>query len=85
MAAKTRGAAYPTIATIAKIEALSGIGENREALSLTTGEMQRVSLFHLAGHLYDLHRTRASVYERMGPKIPLRSSLLRCAGAVCCV
>jgi CHAT domain-containing protein len=62
----TPGAAYPTIATIAKVEALSGVGENKEALSLATNEMQRVSRYHLVGHLYDLYRTRATVYERMG-------------------
>ena len=63
---KTRGAAYPTIAITAKIEALSGLGENREALALAGEEMQRVSGYHLAGHLYELYQTRAGVYERMG-------------------
>ena len=66
MAAKTRGAAYPTIAITAKIEALSGIGDNKQALALAADEMQKVSDYHLAGHLYELYQTRADVYERMG-------------------
>ncbi len=66
VAAKTRGAAYPSIATTAKIEALSGLGENNQALALAAVEMQKVSAYHLAGHLYELYQTRADVYERMG-------------------
>ena len=66
VAAKTRGAAYPTIAITAKIEALSGIGENKQALALAADEMQKVSAYHLAGHLYELYQTRADVYDRMG-------------------
>ena len=66
VAAKTHGAAYPTIATTAKIEALSGIGDNKQALALAADEMQKVSAYHLAGHLYELYQTRADVYERMG-------------------
>ena len=65
VAAKTRGAAYPTIATTAKIEALSGFGENKEALALAEEDLRRVSDYHLAGHLYELYQTRAGVYERM--------------------
>ena len=66
VAAKTRGAAYPTIAITAKIDALSGIGENKQALALAAEEMQKVSAYHLAGHLYELYQTRADVDERMG-------------------
>lgn len=66
VAAKTRGAAYPTIAITAKIDALSGIGENKEALVLAAEEMQKVSAYHLAGHLYELYQTRADVFERIG-------------------
>ncbi|WP_263349704.1 CHAT domain-containing protein [Acidicapsa acidisoli] len=66
VAAKTRGAAYPTIATAAKIEALSGLGENKEALALAEEDLRRVSDYHLAGHLYELYQARAGVYERMG-------------------
>ncbi|MHB1937179.1 MAG: CHAT domain-containing protein [Acidobacteriaceae bacterium] len=68
VARKTRGAAYPTIAITAKIEALSGLGENRAALALAADEMRRVSAYHLAGHLYELYQTRAGVYERMGQR-----------------
>jgi tetratricopeptide (TPR) repeat protein len=66
VAGKTRGAAYPTIAITAKIEALSGLGENKEALALADEDLRRVSDHHLAGHLYELYQTRAGVYERMG-------------------
>jgi len=66
VAGKTRGAAYPTIAVTAKIEALSGLGNNKDALALAAAELQRVSAYHLAGHLYDLYEVRAGVYERMG-------------------
>ena len=66
VAGKTRGAAYPTIAITAKIEALSGLGENKEALTLADEDLRRVSDYHLAGHLYELYQTRAGVYERIG-------------------
>jgi len=66
VAGKTRGAAYPTIAVNAKIDALSGLGENKEALALAAEELRRVSVYHLAGHLYELYQQRAGVYERMG-------------------
>ena len=66
VAGKTRGAAYPTIAITAKVEALSGLGRNNEALALAAEELRRVSAYHLAGHLYELYQTRAGVYERMG-------------------
>jgi CHAT domain-containing protein len=66
VAAKTRGAAYPSIATTAKIEALSGIGQNDQALTLAAEVMQKVAAHHLTAHLYELHQARATVYERMG-------------------
>jgi len=66
VAAKTRGAAYPSIAIDAKIEALSGLGRNQEALALAAQEMQKISTYHLSGHLYQLYQTRAGIYERMG-------------------
>jgi CHAT domain-containing protein len=66
VASKTRGAAYPTIAVTAKIEALSGVGRNDDALALAAEELRRFSNYHLAGHLYQLYQTRAGVYERMG-------------------
>ena len=62
------GAAYPTIAINAKIEALSGLGRNEEALTLASESIQRASSYHLAGHLYELYRTRAGVYEQMGQR-----------------
>src|SRR6185312_16328106 len=58
--------AYPTIAINAKIEALSGLGRNQEALALSSEAMQRASNYHLAGHLYELHQARPGVYGRMG-------------------
>jgi CHAT domain-containing protein len=65
VAAKTRNAAYPSIAIDAKIDALSGIGQNDQALALAGDAMQKVGALHLAGHLYELYQTRARVYERM--------------------
>ena len=41
VAGKTRGAAYPTIAVNAKIEALSGLGRNQEALALAARRCAR--------------------------------------------
>jgi CHAT domain-containing protein len=66
VAAKTRNAAYPSIATTAKIEALSGVGQNDQALALASDAMQKVAAHHLAAHLYELHQARAAVYEGMG-------------------
>jgi CHAT domain-containing protein len=65
VAAKTRNVAYPSIAVNAKIEALSGIGQNEQALALAANAMQKVTVLHLAAHLYELYQTRARVYERM--------------------
>jgi hypothetical protein len=69
VASKTRAAAYPTIAITAKVEALSGLGRNNEALALAAEDLRRVSAYHLAGHLYELYQTRAGVYERIGRAI----------------
>ncbi|HUZ95033.1 MAG TPA: CHAT domain-containing tetratricopeptide repeat protein [Edaphobacter sp.] len=66
VAHNTPGVAYPTIAITAKIEALSGLGENQQALTLASAEMQKFTAYHLAGHLYELYQTRATVYEHMG-------------------
>lgn len=66
IAKKTPGVAYPTIAVTSKIDALSGIGENQQALALATEEMNKISGYHLAGHLYEFYQTRADVYQRMG-------------------
>jgi tetratricopeptide (TPR) repeat protein len=66
VAAKTRDAAYPSIAATAKIEAPSGIGQNDQALALAAEVMQEVEAHHLTAHLYELHQASASVYEHMG-------------------
>lgn len=79
-AERTKGAAYPTIAITAKIEALSGLGENKEALALAAEEMQRVSSYHLAGHLYELYQTRARIYEGMGQWDQAVSDFVQAAG-----
>lgn len=65
VAANTRNAAYPSIAIDAKIDALSGIGQNQQALALASDTMEKVRALRLAGHLYELYQTRARVYERM--------------------
>lgn len=65
VATKTRGAAYPSMAIDAKIEALSGIGQNDKALALAADALQKVTALRLAGHLYELYQTRARVYEQM--------------------
>jgi CHAT domain-containing protein len=64
VARKTRNAAYPSIAIDAKIEALSGVGENDQALALAADAMSKVTELHLAGHLYELYQVRARVYEK---------------------
>jgi CHAT domain-containing protein len=63
---KTPEIAYPTIAITAKIDALSGLGENQQALALAAEETRRVSEYHLSAHLADIYQMRAGVYERMG-------------------
>ncbi len=66
VANKTSGAAFPTIAITGKIEALSGIGHNAQALALAADELKRVSSRDLAGYLYEIYQVRAGVYQRMG-------------------
>jgi tetratricopeptide (TPR) repeat protein len=66
VAQKTPEVAYPTIAITSKIDALSGLGENQQALALAAEEMRRVSAYHLSAHLADIYHMRAAVYERMG-------------------
>jgi hypothetical protein len=63
VAKDTSGAAYPSIAITARIEALSGLGKSQEALALARDEMEHMSSYHLTGHLYELYQTRAGVYE----------------------
>ena len=50
VAAKTRNVAYPSIAVNARIEALSGIGQNDQALALAADAMRKATALHLAGH-----------------------------------
>lgn len=66
VAGRTPEMAYPTIAVTAKIQALSGLGKNQQALALATEELQRVSGYHFAGHLYELYQTRGRVYQDTG-------------------
>jgi len=66
VAQKTPKIAYPTIAVTAKIDALSGLGENQQALALAAEETRRVSEYQLSAHLADICQMRAGVYERMG-------------------
>jgi len=80
VAGKTRGAAYPTIAINAKIDALSGLGKNKEALALAAEELRRVSVYQLAGHLYELYQQRAVVYQRMGQWNQAVSDFVHSAG-----
>ncbi|HEX7361903.1 MAG TPA: CHAT domain-containing protein, partial [Bryobacteraceae bacterium] len=79
VARDTPGAAYPSIAITAKIEALSGLGRNKEALALAAAELQKVSRYHLAGHLYELYQVRAAVYENTGKWNPAISDLIESA------
>ena len=66
LAKKTPGAAYPSIAVAAKIDALSGLKRNNEALALAQEAIQCPKAHHLEGHLYQAYTTRGGVYERMG-------------------
>jgi tetratricopeptide (TPR) repeat protein len=76
VAGKTRNAAYPSIATTAKIEALSGVGQNDQALALAADAIQKVTAHHLTAHLYELYQTRAQVYQRMGNRKQAVSDLV---------
>ena len=77
VAAKTRNAAYPSIATTAKIEALSGVGQNDQALALAADAIQKVTAHHLTAHLYELHQARAHVYQRAGNRQQAISDLMQ--------
>jgi CHAT domain-containing protein len=59
------GIAYPNVAVSAKIEALSGLDRNQEALALTEEALRYPRQHGLSGHLYQLLSTRAGVYKRM--------------------
>jgi CHAT domain-containing protein len=77
VAAKTRNAAYPSIATTAKIEALSGVGQNDQALALAADAIQRVAAHHLTAHLYELYEARSRIYQRIGNRQQAVSDLMR--------
>ncbi len=73
VAAKTPGAAYPSIAIDAKIEALSGLGRNQEALALAAQEMHcpsRCPKLRLSPN----QRVRPPVTPRVGHAPPPRAS-----------
>ena len=63
--AKQSGAAYPTIAVYAKIEALANLGRFDEALQLTDEAEAKVRQYDLKPHLVDLGRLRAITYMLM--------------------
>jgi len=77
VAAKTRNAAYPSIATTAKIEALSGVGQNDQALALAADAIEKVTAHHLIAHLYELYQARARVYQRSGNRQQAISDLMQ--------
>ena len=64
--ANVTGAAYPTIAVNAKIEALSGLGRYPEAFSLLTQAEERERPYGFKPHLVELGRLRGNVYDGMG-------------------
>ncbi len=63
--AKHTGAAYPTIAVYAKIEALANLGRFDEALQLTDEAEAKVRQYDLKPHLVDVRRLRAITYLLM--------------------
>ena len=64
--ANCTGAAYPTIAVNAKIEALSGLGRYPEAFSLLAQAEERERPYGFKPHMVELERLRGNVYEAMG-------------------
>ncbi len=63
---RTRGAANPNIAISAKIDALSGLDRNTEALALAQEALRYPQEHHLDGNLYQILETRGGIYERIG-------------------
>ncbi len=63
--AKHTGAAYPTIAVYAKIEALANLGRFDEALQLSDEAEAKVRQYDLKPHLVDIGRLRAITYLLM--------------------
>src|SRR5579875_361744 len=64
--AQKSGTAYPTIAVLAKIEALSGLGRFKEAFALADQAEAKVRQYGLQPHLVDLDRLRGNAYNQMG-------------------
>ena len=64
--ANDTGAAYPTIAVNAKIEALSGLRRFPEAFSLLAQAEERERPYGLIPHMVELARLRGNIYEEMG-------------------
>ena len=64
--ANSTGAAYPTIAVNAKIEALSGLGRYPEAFSLLAQAEKRERQYRLMPHIVELGRLRGTIYEEKG-------------------
>ena len=63
---QTPGAAFPSIAMTAKVEALSGLDRNAEALALAQEALRYPQEHQLEGHLYQILSSRGAIYERMG-------------------
>ena len=64
--ANATGAAYPTIAVNAKIEALSGLGRYSEAFSLLAQEEDRERQYGRKPHMVELERLRGNAYGEVG-------------------
>lgn len=65
LAKKNSGAAYPSVAIGAKIEALRGLKRFPEALALCAEAMRIPEQYHLRGRLYQVLETRAHIFEDM--------------------
>ncbi|HEY7352695.1 MAG TPA: CHAT domain-containing tetratricopeptide repeat protein [Terriglobales bacterium] len=66
LAKKNSGAAYPSVAINAKIEALRGLKQFPTALTLCADAMRIPEQYHLRGRLYQVLETRAHIFEDMG-------------------
>ena len=64
--ANSTGAAYPTIAVNAKIEALSGLQRYSEAFSLLAQAEDRERQYGLIPHIVELERLRGNAYRELG-------------------
>jgi len=66
VANRKSGIASPSIATIAKIEALTGLGRYQEAFALADQASVKARRYHLQAHLFELDRVRGDAYQKMG-------------------